>query len=233
MISRKFFGPVGTVAVIALLAATLWGCAVGRDFPQPANAGLVMGNTFKAQIVAKFGPPKSAKSETRTLKIADGAPATANPTLGRHDVLTYSFVNPSGQASSGVSPQRGATFHFWNDMLVAFSYTSSFSADSTDFSEAAVYQIKRGQSTEADVVRLLGPPSGRAIYPFTARPGDEVLEYFNFEWNTGRGQHTARRLSVFLGTDLVVQDYRYDSSTEAIQRPSGTVPYFVTVPRGK
>lgn len=233
MTSGKFFIPVGRAASIALIAAMLWGCASGRDFPQPANVGLSMGKTIKAEIVGKFGPPKSAKSETRTLKIADGAPATLNPTLGRHDTLTYSFVNPSGQASSGVSPQRSATFHFWDDLLVAFSYTSSFSADSTAFSEAAVYQIKRGKSTEADVVRLLGPPSGRAIYPFTARPGDEVLEYFNFEWNTGRGQHTARRLTVFLGTDLVVQDYRYDTSTETIQRPSGMVPYFVTVPRGK
>jgi hypothetical protein len=192
-----------------------------------------LGKTFKAEIITKFGPPKSQKSETRTLRMPEGAPATADPILGRHDLLTYSFVDPSGKASSGVSPQRGATFHLWNDTLVAFSYTSSFSADSTAFSEAAVYQIKRGQSNEADVIRLLGPPSGRAIYPFTTRPGDEVLEYFNFEWNTGRGQHTARRLSVFLGTDLVVRDYQYDSSTDAIQRSGGTVPYFVTVPRGK
>jgi len=56
-------------------------------------------------------------------------------------------------------------YTFNGGRLVGFDYSSSFAADRTTFDEAAAKQIKRGQTTRAETLRLLGAPTGQFIYP--------------------------------------------------------------------
>ena len=50
-------------------------------------------------------------------------------------------------------------------MLVGHEFLSSWAEDSTDFDETERRRIIRGTTTEAEVVKLLGKPSGYEIYP--------------------------------------------------------------------
>jgi outer membrane protein assembly factor BamE (lipoprotein component of BamABCDE complex) len=55
------------------------------------------------------------------------------------------------------------TFH--EGRLVGYDYTSSFQDDRTSFDESAAPRIKRGETRRAEVLALIGPPTGEFIYP--------------------------------------------------------------------
>jgi outer membrane protein assembly factor BamE (lipoprotein component of BamABCDE complex) len=61
--------------------------------------------------------------------------------------------------------------------LVGTEFTSSFKQDGTDFDASKVSQIEKGKTTKAEVVRLLGPPSGEYVHPMTASPTERALVY--------------------------------------------------------
>ncbi len=72
------------------------------------------------------------------------------------------YAHAAGAASlvGGVTPARGQGFYFWNAVLVGHEFTSSFDEDKTDFDASKVQQIKSGETTEAEVLALLGKPQG-------------------------------------------------------------------------
>jgi hypothetical protein len=51
-------------------------------------------------------------------------------------------------------------------VLVGHVFSSTLPEESTDFDASLVNRIRKGETTEADAIRLLGTPSGRFIYPF-------------------------------------------------------------------
>jgi len=131
------------MAVILLLATA--GCA-GQAFVPPQPESLILGKTTEADIRERFGDP-----------YREGA-------INKHGeaIKSLSYAHAAGAASlvGGVTPARGQGFYFWNAVLVGHDFTSSFDEDKTDFDEQLATSIKKGQSTKADVVKLLGPPAG-------------------------------------------------------------------------
>jgi hypothetical protein len=213
----------------------MFGCSHGRDFVRAPDNELVPGKTTRAEILAKVGPPLTQDSQSRKLTDSPALRAAGMSTEGQFSSIGYSWSTESGAAKAGVSPLRSAHYYFWNDVLVSHTFTSSFKTDSTAFAESALSRIERGKSSERDVVALLGPPTGRAIYPAAPQPGMRLIEYYNFEWNKGEGQYYTRRLWIALDAQGVVQDYTYTNDVKAIPPPSYSgVPYYVTVPvKGK
>ena len=61
--------------------------------------------------------------------------------------------------------------------MVGYEFTSSWKEDSTNFDGDKVSQIKKGESTRSDVVRLLGNPGGKYIYPVIPNSGEEAVNY--------------------------------------------------------
>src|SRR4051812_27443631 len=137
-------------AVLVVCCAVLFGCAtVGRDFVQPDASELVLGQTTKSEVIAKYGPPREDRTVSAQLKSPGEKPGEVKPDApsGLYTRVRYSFVNPMGEADGGVSPQRAANFWFWNDKLVGYEYLSSFKADATNFREEAISRIERNKTT--------------------------------------------------------------------------------------
>jgi hypothetical protein len=178
--------------VLALIAASLClasaGCSsVGKDFARPDLDSFVLGQTTIADIVNKQGPPTSrvvrhslnpASGGTQ----ADGLPPAFRPAsvAGTVETLAYRYSYASAPGIL-VGPVKASTkqlvLSFWNDRLVLYSFTSSFSAESVKFDENKAQSFVPGQTSRSDVMRILGRPNGEAVYPFVAREGTRMLFY--------------------------------------------------------
>jgi hypothetical protein len=149
------------IAMAMLLG--LLGCA-GREFTRPDMATLRNGVTTYAQVIERFGPPYAEGSLVRNGKTI----RTAN----------YVHSAATGKpAREGIVATRAMAFYFYDNVLVGHEFLSSWAEDSTDFDEIERRRIIRGTTTEAEVVQLLGKPSGYQIYPMIESPSGKAAVY--------------------------------------------------------
>ncbi len=137
------------LAILAVLLVSA-GCA-GRDFKRPAMESLAVGQATEAEIRQRFGTP-----------YREGTVLKNNETM---KTLAYAYATTASSAPGGVVPSRGQGFYFWRDVLVGHDFTSSFAEDKTDFDATKAQQIHKGETTESQVVALLGTPHGIYTYP--------------------------------------------------------------------
>lgn len=133
------------VVVLTLLVA---GCA-GRDFTRATPDSLQLGKTTYAEVVGRLGTPYR---EGTLLK---------NSQTVKHISYAYSVAGGT-PLNSGVTPARSQAFYFADLVLVGHEFSSSFREDHTEFAEASVTEIKKGETNEATVIDRLGPPTGRS-----------------------------------------------------------------------
>jgi hypothetical protein len=145
------------------IIATLLGCA-GTDFVRPDSENLKNGQTTYPQVVAKMGQPRhegSVIKNDKTLKTA-----------------SYAYASVGGRPlHDGVTAARAVAFYFYNDTLVGHEFVSSWAEDHTDFDESRITNIIKGKTTRAEVLTLLGKPSGYHIYPLIKAPTGEAAAY--------------------------------------------------------
>jgi|SRR5215470_6191153 len=144
-----------TSLLCALLVA---GCA-GTDFVKPQPDSLKLGATTEAQIRAQFGSPFSEGSKLRNGEMVK--------------TLAYAYANVGGEPLvSGVTPARGINFYFFGGTLVGYEFMSSFKADNTYYDHSKVTNLRKGTTSRAEVVSLLGEPHGAYMFPMIKeKPG--------------------------------------------------------------
>jgi hypothetical protein len=187
-----------------ILAVLLAGaCLLGADFGRPDPATITLGKTTEQEIRARFGQP--------------GGQGVTQVGERLVTTLRYTYAEPR----SAAVPVRTMTYSFHEGRLVGFDYVSSFEADRTGFDETAVKQIKRGESTRAQVLALVGKPTGQYIYPspYATIPGrhtDTYSSLHNEKLPPGNTIETTARLltvtfdqrDVVLETNLVTTTSR-------------------------
>lgn len=147
---------------IGIFAAVLAGaCLLGADFSRPDPAGFALGTTTEQEIRQRFGEPEGQA----TARVGDQM-VTA---------LRYTY----SEVAANIVQARAMVYTFHDGRLVGFDYSSSFAADQTAFDESTAKRIKRGQTTRADVLVLLGQPTGQFIYPspYVTTPGRRTDVY--------------------------------------------------------
>jgi len=149
-------------AVISL-GVLLTGCA-GTNFVRMADDAMILGQTTSDQIAARLGAP-----------YREGVVTKNNQQI---KTSSYAYASTGGEAAAaGVTAARSQGFYFFSNKLVGYEFTSSWKEDSTNFDGGKVPQIKKGESTRSDVVRLLGNPGGRYIYPVIPNNDEEAMNY--------------------------------------------------------
>jgi outer membrane protein assembly factor BamE (lipoprotein component of BamABCDE complex) len=188
------------LCIAATMALALLGCA-GKNFVRPDAEGLKNGQTTYAQIVQKMGPPRregTAMKNDQTVKS-----------------VSYAYASVAGQPlHSGVTAARGATFYFYNDLLVGNEFLSSYAEDNTDFDEGKIPGIVKGKTSRAEVVALMGKPSGYYIYPMIKATTGEAAAYVFSEVKGGAFNMKMSRkvLVVTFDTSGIVTDVDFSSS---------------------
>jgi len=147
---------------VGILTAVLAGaCLLGADFSRPDSASFALGKTSEQEIRQRFSEPDNQ--------------ATAQVGDKLVTILRYAYA----EARSTVVLARAMAYTFHEGRLVGFDYSSSFPTDQTVFDESAVKRIKRGETTRAEVLALVGKPTGQFIYPspYATTPGRRVDVY--------------------------------------------------------
>ncbi len=151
---------VFTVA-IAVLAMT--GCA-GRNFTRLSDEQLMLGQDSKEQVIEKLGKPYMQGAITKNDKLMK--------------TMTYAYASAGGEpAVQGVTPARSQAFYFFENTLVGHEYVSSFSADSTNFDEAKINNIKKGETNIEEAMKIMGSPQGEYIYPLVDSEDERAKVY--------------------------------------------------------
>ena len=214
--------------------AVLAGCMpIGSDFIRPDATQLKLGATTRDQILERYGAPRNERSlqQSDAVQAVAGSPFGVAPVSGTVSELRYYYENRMGEpVKEGVQPSKSARFWFYDDKLVGYVSHSSFRADSTVFEADKVSAVVPWKSVRADVVKLLGEPSGARVYPMTPRPGQEILTYFAFEFDRGANETRVKRFHVLIGVLGVVEEVRFDSSAKPIPPPPVTTPVYTVPP---
>ncbi len=187
--------------LILFVAIVLSGCAVGTNFARPQSDALTLGQTTYEQVLQQFGT-----------SYKEGSTLINEVTL---KTLTYSYASAGGASLvGGVTPGRSIGFFFRDNVLVGYQFVSSFREDHTDFDESRVKDIRKGETTEAQVLAMLGPPAGFVRYPIVKEETHRGLVYiysqvkgsaFNLKFH-------AKRLVVALDPTGTVADVQFEST---------------------
>lgn len=188
--------------VVLWAAALLSGCA-GTNFKKPEPSSLTLGRSTASDVVAVMGTPRQTSEGLKNeQKIRS---------------LHYSYATTVGSPKyPGVVPARAMIFTTYENVLVAQEFLSSFAEDTTDFDTSRVQEIKKGTTTRADVIQLMGKPSGEAIFPVTKNKGDSALlyGYTHAKGALGSMKFYRQTLVVSFGPDGVATDVDYAVSGE-------------------
>ncbi len=230
-------------AVFLTALVTMAGCAhtVGHDFARPEQTGVVLGQMTEADILSRYGAPSSRTSSTRsTASIPVKQPSSFETAQvpGVFTFLRYNYVLNQPPIAGGDMNQKGAIFTFWNGVLVAHDFTSSFAADSSNFDEAAAQVLLAPrQMTRDEVIVRLGNPGGRFIYPMTPTPGMERLRYSYQKFDTNSHQRSIKAMDIVFNASGQMLDYRAASAVNPFSPAvsstgSGGVVFLPTVHAG-
>ena len=146
-----------------VLALVLTGCA-GVNFKRPEPSSLTVGKSTSSDVIAQMGTPT----------------ATGETTKNAHKIkgMGYSYAEKGITAArTDVITARSMYFSIFNDILVGKQFLSTFKEDITEFDETKTPQIIKGKTTRDDVVKLLGAPSGEAIFPIIKTLGESAINY--------------------------------------------------------
>jgi hypothetical protein len=153
---------VGT-ALFLSAALALAGCA-GTNFVRPDAADLSVGHSTYAQVIAKMGEPRSTGEA-----LVNGEKVKS---------ATYVYASTGGEPlEAGVIPARALGYYFFQDQLVGQEFLSSFKSDNSNFDDTKVPGIEKGKTTRAEVIALLGKPTGTYIKPMVKETSGEAFGY--------------------------------------------------------
>ena len=190
------------IFVIGLIAATLLaGCTAGTDFTRAKDDAVVLGTTTYQSIRDQMGAPEKEGVITQNGQ--------------KFHTLTYTYASSGGEPLySGATPGRTQVLFFKEDVLVGHEFLSSFKEDNTDFDERKISEISEEVSLRADVISLLGEPSGMFIHPLADNENGETIVY-SYTHVTSSAFSTnvfAKRLLVELDNYDVVLNVEYSQS---------------------
>src|SRR5215470_1364224 len=186
---------------LSSLLFALVGCG-GKDFVRPGPDEFKVGQTTYTQVIQRLGEPRRTSDAVKNGKNVKTA--------------TYAYASKGGEPlEADVIPARAVSYFFYDDVLVGQEFISSFKSDNSNFDEKRVESIKKGQTTRAEVIRLMGEPTATFIPPMVKETSGEAIGY---TYQAVRGglftglKSSVKVLRVSFDDKGVVSDVEYSSS---------------------
>lgn len=147
----------------ALVASVVLLSACAHDYVRPAQDTLRLGKATQDDVIKLVGKPNATND---------------NIQLNGEKVKSITYFFMKGAAFYGmIMPQRTLVYSFMNDVMVGEEFNSSFDEEKTEFQSEKVGTLVKGKSTKADVIALLGKPSGEVMYPLVKDKKGRGLVY--------------------------------------------------------
>ena len=155
--------PQAFAVALVLAALAIVGCTTGSNFVRPSDGAFVLGRTTHEQIVKALGKPASTGEALRNGK--------------KIDVIRYAYSSVEEGTGPDVVPTRVQVYFFYDNVLIARSFSSTFEEDSSSFDESKAKRFTKGTTTRAEVINALGRPSGEYIWPYVRKDSGVVIGY--------------------------------------------------------
>jgi hypothetical protein len=205
-------GPIACCVVTALLAAA---CApmparvqsAGRDFPSAGFAMLRLKQSTDAQVEAVLGPPFKRVSVQTTVTKPNGPLPLGTPISFAFVSYLYLLTN-GGPAVAGHAVAKIAQLVFFDGTLAAYDLNSTIPGEENPPVDASrLTLLKQGVTTRADIIALLGPPSGQSIaFPHVPH----AMGHITYVWTHIDGQTLLHKvLMIDLDRDDVMTHYAF------------------------
>jgi hypothetical protein len=193
----KSFGALISLSILVALA----GCA-GTDFVRPTQDAFKLGRTTYAEVTRQLGEPRREGTVLKNDKNLKS--------------ITYAFAATGGDPlEQGVIPARAMSYLFLDNTLVGQEFVSSFKEDHSNFDDTKVPVIVKGQTTRAEVTKLLGRASGSYLPPVVKATSGEAVGYTYFTTSGGAFsgfKFFRKALLVSFDERDVVSDVEYSTS---------------------
>ena len=185
------------MAAAIIVVLFLASCA-GTNFVRPESGSLSLEKTTYQDIINKFGKPYQEGTTLKNEKMIKTA--------------SYAYSSAGGTALyEGVTPARAMAFHFLDNLLVGYEFSSSYKEDHSDFDDSKLGLIKKGETTRSQVVSLLGAPKGKYIFPLIKDREDDATVYM---YNQFKSFKIYRKLLVVSFKNDIVSDVEFTLSGE-------------------
>lgn len=157
---------------LAALLIAVSGCASAPSFVKPAPDKLALGKSTGAEVL-------------QTLKTQPATQSDVSINGEKVKVLNY-FYGENPKFWGLLISRRYQSYTLYNDILVGDEFTSTFEGESTEFDTDKIASIKKGKTTRAEVVALMGKPSGEVSYPIVIDKKWNGLVY-SYTWSRFAG----------------------------------------------
>lgn len=149
-----------TLSLIFILIF-LSGCM--SNFVRPTNDALIVGKSTSTNVTQLAGKPFVVNEKVK---------------MNGEEVNTYDYIYLEGAKFWGlIIPTRTLTYTFFKDIIVGEEFNSSFPDESTEFDGNKVTSIIKGKSTKADIIALMGKPTGKLLYPKIKNKDESGIVY--------------------------------------------------------
>ena len=183
------------IAAAITIVICMISCA-GRNFVRPEPDSLTLGKTTYQRIIDQFGKPYKEGSKLKNDKAIK--------------TITYAYSSAGGNAlNEGVTPARAMSFHFADDLLVGYEFVSSFKEDHSDFDDSKIGSIRKGETTQEQIIELLGEPKGKYIFPLIKNREAKAMVYMYSQF---KNYVTFHKLLIISIENNIVSDVEYTTS---------------------
>lgn len=145
---------------------------------------------------------------------------------GTFITMNYIYTDPMSKFLGGLPRQKQIVFEFFNDRLYAYNFISDVDDDNSNFDEAKVAELENGRTTREQATALLGPPTGRAVFPAVPAAGEKLV----YQYVTGTTSTRESKRLELLFDNGTLRDFNFVSRSgipAPVQRGATAVPIII------
>ncbi|PWF41232.1 hypothetical protein [Massilia glaciei] len=217
---------------LAMLSA---GCTTpprefGRDFSTAQFGSIVLGQTTRPELIALLGTP--ARETVNTYRKDMAGKELPSPLIVHDIEYWFSSNDPlKPPIEAALFGRRNLHVYTVADKVTGMHLNSSFKSDSTNFDTSKIGEIKKHESTMADVNSLFGAPSGTAIYPLAAEQGGRIMFYSFNRINLATNMNETKSMTIQIGGNQRVHDFnlREESEKRPVLQAPAQAPIIISI----
>lgn len=185
--------------LILSISVLFIGCSTESNLVRTEADSIMPGKTTYNEIIQRFGEPDESRIGIATI--------TFEPVK----VVAYSWGIGIFDVISGDLAFRSDGFCFFKDILIGYKFQNE-NADTMDQRISKINQIKKGETTFDEIIKIIGNPNEMYIYPLiNGKDRKEIVYSYS---KTKFMKFYSKRLSISLDQNDVVIDVVYNSMGE-------------------
>jgi len=207
------------IKILLLVSITLlFSACAGKKYVKPDEKSLILGKTTYENVINLMGETDNIGSQVKNnteIKQIFYVYAIGGSCI-REEGSKEDLKHCEG-IGNNIIPARAMFFYFDNNKLVGYDRTNTFKFNNTSFDSNQISKIVKYKTTKAQIMKILGNPSGKYIYPLSKESNSFVYKY-NTTAKTpfSKFEINAKSLIIEFNKKGIVIDINYTNNKQLI-----------------